>query len=412
MLSKKILLTAAAAGLLALTACEIRVELASPTAEPAAPPVEGEEIAPPVESSAEEILLAQVTPSGVLALSAGSQTLALVDPMGAEAAMIPVPDIAGGDPRILHAAGSWSAGQPVPQIVFSVFMPQQAVKLSTGATLTSFPATDTFMGIAGAAGQPALALSVISYTGDFPVSRLFAGTSDSLPGSPSFYESQDSQMGMVLLPVAVKAAGGQPQGVWYIQTAWGVGGVDLIYPINRGLYFYDLTTGENGMALNPDCNFQGISPDQTLAACVQFNGSGTSPLTVHHLEDGTLTTFALDAATDRGAGYAVFSPDSQHAAWLEASGSLTGDPEFKPVIRVGDTASGAVLAEMDKTAAAQAAGWGSVSWMKPVGFLDNQTVLVEARAEDWDTVALLKYNLAANSVGLFHSGSFSGFVFP
>ena len=412
MLAKKPLLIVAAAGLLALSACGIRVELASPTAEPAAPPVEGEESAPPVEASAEEILLAQVTPSGVLALNPNSQTLVLVDPLGAEAAMIPVPDIAGGDPSVLHAAGSWTPGQPVPQIVYSVFMPQQALKLSTGATLTSFPATDTFLGITGAAGQPALALSVISYTGDFPVSRLFAGTPDTLAGSASFYESQDSQMGMVLLPVSVEAAGGQPQGVWYIQTAWGIGGVDLIYPINHGLYFYDLTTGENGMALNPDCNFQGISPDLALAACVQFNGGGTSPMTVHHLEDGTLTTFALNATTDRGAGYVVFSPDSQRAAWLEASGSLTGDPEFKPIIRVGDTASGAVLAELDKTAAAQAAGWGSVSWMKPVGFLDSQTVLVEARGENWETVALLKYDLAANSVGLFHSGSFSGFVYP
>jgi len=50
--------------------------------------------------------------------------------------------------------------------------------------------------------------------------------------------------------------------------------------------------------------------------------------------------------------------------------------------------------------------------MKPVGFLDSQTVLVEARGENWETVALLKYDLAANSVGLFHSGSFSGFVYP
>ncbi|OPZ71937.1 MAG: hypothetical protein BWY83_00907 [bacterium ADurb.Bin478] len=412
MLPKKSLLIFVAAGLLALTACGIRVELASPTPEPAAPPVEGEESAPPVEESAEEIMLAQVTPSGVLALNPNSQTLVLVDLQGAEAAMIPAPDIAGGDPRILHAAGSWSAGQTAPQIIYGAFMPQQAVRSSSGATLTSFPATETFMGIAGAAGQPALALSVISYTEGFPVSRLFAGTPDSLAGSASFYESQDSQMGMVLLPVAVEAAGGQPQGVWYIQTAWGIGGVDLIYPINRGLYFYDLTTGENGMALNPDCNFQGISPDLTLAACVQFNGGGSSPMTVHHLSDGTLTTFALNAATDRGAGYAVFSSDSQRAAWLEASGSLTGEPEFKPIIRVGDTASGAVLAEMDKTAAAQAAGWGIVTWMKPVGFLDNQTVLVEARGEDWSTVALLKYDLAANSVGLFHSGSFSGFVYP
>ncbi len=412
MLPKKSLLIVVAAGLLALTACGIRVELASPTPEPAAPPVEGEESAPPVEESAEEIMLAQVTPSGVLALNPNSQTLVLVDPQGAEAAMIPAPDIAGGDPRILHTAGSWSAGQPAPQIIYGAFMPQQAVRSSTGATLTSFPATETFMGIAGAAGQPALALSVISYTEGFPVSRLFAGTPDSLAGSASFYESQDSQMGMVLLPVAVEAAGGQPQGVWYVQTAWGIGGVDLIYPINRGLYFYDLNHGREWHGAQPRLQFPGhfSRPDPGCLRAVQWRRQFA--MTVHHLSDGTLTTFALNAATDRGAGYAVFSPDSQRAAWLEASGSLTGEPEFKPVIRVGDTSSGAVLAEMDKTAAAQAAGWGIVTWMKPVGFLDNQTVLVEARGEDWSTVALLKYDLAANSVGLFHSGSFSGFVYP
>jgi hypothetical protein len=67
---------------------------------------------------------------------------------------------------------------------------------------------------------------------------------------------------------------------------------------------------------------------------------------------------------------------------------------------------------MDKIAAAQATGWEWVSWMKPVGFLNNQTVLVEARGENWATVAVLAFDIASNSMSLFHAGSFSGFAYP
>ena len=219
-------------------------------------------------------------------------------------------------------------------------------------------------------------------------------------------------MGMVLMPVAVEAAGGQPQGVWYIQTAWGIGGVDIIYLINRGLFFFDLTSGENSLALNLDRNFQGLSPDHNLVASVPFDGGGNAAMTVLNLENGNETSFSLNSATDRGSGYGVFSPDGQYIAWLEASGSLTGNPEYKPIIRVGDTGSGGVVAELDKTAAAQAGGWPTVSWMKPVGFLNGQVVLVEARGENWNDVAVLKYDFSSNTASLFSQGSFSGFAFP
>jgi hypothetical protein len=400
------------AGALVLSGCGIQVEFQSPTAEPAAPPVEGDEVAPPVEASAEEILLAKITPSGVLVLSSENQMLTLVDAQGTEITTVSLPDIGGSDPRNLHLAGSWTLGQPIPPVIYQAFQPEQAIRSSSGATLRQLPQMDGMMGLAGAAGQPAFAFASISYDGGFPISRIYAGTPDSITDASALYEWQDDQMGMVLLPVAIESAGGQPQGVWYVQTAWGIGGVDLIYPINRGLYFYDLTTGENRVALNTDRNFQGISPDRKMAASVPFDGGGNKPMSVHDLVSGTVIELALNPSTDRGAGYAVFSPSSRFVSWLEAKGSLTGDPEFMPRIRVADSADGHILAELDKTVAAQAAGWGQVSWMKPVGFLNDRTVLVEARGENWGTVVVLAFDIASNSMSLFHAGSYSGFAYP
>ena len=412
MVIKKSVFLIFASILLVLSGCGIHVEFQSPTLQPAAPPVEGNESAPPVETSAGDIMLAQITPSGVLILAGDGQTLKLVSPDGAEAASTQLPDIGGGDPSNLHLAGSWDMGKPLPPVVYYAFQPEQSIRLSANGSMDTLRSTDTMLGIAGADGQPAFAFSNVSFEGDTPTSRLYAGTPDSIKDAPAFYESQDSQMGMVLKPVAVEAAGGEPQGVWYIQTAWGIGGVDLIYPINRGLYFFDLTSGDNKMVLNLDRNFQGISPDHKWAASVKFDGGGNASLTVHNLENGNEVSFEPDPSTDRGAGYGVFSPDDLSIAWLEASGSLTGDPEYQPVIRVGDTGSGDAVAEMDKAAAAQAGGWPTVSWMEPVGFLNNQTVLVEARGENWEDVAVLKFQFASNDVSLFSQGSFAGFAYP
>jgi hypothetical protein len=409
---KKSVLLMMVVGLMVLTSCGVHIEFQSPTSQPVAPPVEGNESAPPVEASAGEILLAQVTPSGVLVMTDDNQTLKLLDLDGSEAGATQVPDIGGSDPRNLHLAGSWQLGQSLPPVVYYAFQPEQSLRLSTNGTVNNLRSSQSFQGLVGAAGQPAFAFSDVSFEKDTPVSHIYAGTPDSIKNVSAFYEFQDTQMGMVLMPVAVEAAGGQPQGVWYIQTAWGIGGVDIIYLINRGLFFFDLTSGENSLALNLDRNFQGLSPDHNLVASVPFDGGGNAAMTVLNLENGNETSFSLNSATDRGSGYGVFSPDGQYIAWLEASGSLTGNPEYKPIIRVGDTGSGGVVAELDKTAAAQAGGWPTVSWMKPVGFLNDQVVLVEARGENWNDVAVLKYDFSSNTASLFSRGSFSGFAFP
>ena len=50
--------------------------------------------------------------------------------------------------------------------------------------------------------------------------------------------------------------------------------------------------------------------------------------------------------------------------------------------------------------------------MKPVGWLDNQTLLIETRTVDWGLVVLVRANLADGTLAYFCDGAFAGFTYP
>ena len=134
---------------------------------------------------------------------------------------------------------------------------------------------------------------------------------------------------------------------------------------------------------------------------------------VTNLATGQMVNFPLNPSSDRGAGYAVFSIDGKYAAWLEASGSMIAEPpNFQMRVRVGDIATGAITREIDSTMAAQALGWERAYFMKPVGWLDAQTIVIEVRGSDWNTASLLKYDITSGSLAVLCQGSFAGFAYP
>jgi hypothetical protein len=47
--------------------------------------------------------------------------------------------------------------------------------------------------------------------------------------------------------------------------------------------------------------------------------------------------------------------------------------------------------------------------MRPAGWLDDQTLLIEVRAENWQDATLLRLSLSDGSLTLFASGSFLAF---
>ena len=398
---------------LLVSGCGVNQITATATTELSAPPVESESSAPPLETSAEEIIIEKKAPSGVCAKDAANDILACFDVNGQPLATLQVTGIGSSDPQGMHIAGALTTGAAIPPAVYRSWEPEQALLVSANGITTTLRKTNAFLALAGAAGQPVLAFSEVTYEENASHSYLFAGTLQALGSTAAFYDLKDDQTGMALMPVAVEAVGEEAQKVWYTNTAWGIGGADLIYPINRGLYVFDLATGQNMQALDTERNFQGISPDNTMAGSISFDFKGDHSMRVTNLVTSQMVNFPLNPSSGRGAGYAVFSIDGKYAAWLEASGSMIAEPpNFQTRIRVGDIEIGEVVYEVDLTMAAQALGWERASFMKPVGWLDTQTLVIEARGNDRDTASLVKYELASGSLTLLCQGSFAGFAYP
>jgi hypothetical protein len=396
-----------------VSGCSVNLITATPTPELFAPPIEGESGAPPLETSAEEIAIIKNTPSGVCAKDAAMDSLSCFDIGGQLLATLQVPGIGSSDPQGVHLAGALTSGAAVPPVIYRSWEPEQALMISTNGIASTLRKTKAFLALAGAAGKPILAFSEVAYDGNTPYSTIYAGNPDALSSTLAFFDLKDEMTGMALMPVAVEAVGDRAQKVWYIHTAWGIGGTDIIFTINRGLYVFDLATGQHMQVLGIERNFQGISPDNTLAGSINFDFKGDHSMQVTNLKTGQVIIFPLNPSSDRGAGYAVFSIDGQYASWLEASGSMIATPpDLQMRVRVGDIATGEVVYEVDSTMAAKALGWEQASFIKPVGWLDAQTLVIEARGSDWETASLIKYDLMSGSLTLLCQGSFAGFAYP
>ncbi len=123
-------------------------------------------------------------------------------------------------------------------------------------------------------------------------------------------------------------------------------------------------------------------------------------------------TFPVDASSDRGAGYGAFSPDGTYIAWLEASGHHMAEvPNYHSRIRVGLTTGGIVF-DMDDTTIAQSLGASAIPFMKPVGWLDAQTLLVDANLNDYSIEVLFTINITSGAINKLIDGAFVNFAYP
>jgi len=398
---------------LLISGCGVNPITADPTPALFAPPVEGENSAPPLETSVEEIIIEKNTPTGVCVRDEAKEVLDCFDVDSKPLSTVQVPGIGSIDPQGLHLAGPLGTGKTPPPVIYFSWEPDQALLVSKNGVVEPLRKTNSFLAMAGAAGKPVLAFSEMDFENNIPHSYLFAGTLKTLETSVSFFDLKDALTGMALMPVGVEAVGEQPLKIWYTHTAWGIGGEDLVYPINRGLYVFDLATGQNTQVLGSERNFQGLSPDNTQAGSINFNFKEDNSMRVTDLLSGHMVNFPLNPSSNRGAGYAVFSIDGKYAAWLEASGSMiTEPPNFQTRVRVGDIAAGTVLQEVDSAMASQVLSWDRISSMRPIGWLNTQTLVIEVHGNAWNTAALIKYDIFSGSLAVICHGSFAGFSYP
>lgn len=326
-----------------------------------------------------------------------------------------VPQLQWASEWNVAVAGNMVAGSTIiPPIVFSAFDSgtgsQNLYVFNNGSAAPLRTGIDALR-VRAAPGAPALAVTTIVNFGDSPMtSDMYLATLPNIPSAPMVYTSHSPEYTpMEPLGVRVNDAG-EPTGVWFTEMAYGIGG-DIVFAPRYGLFFLDMANPYNiqqfeGRERNP----QGLSLSLAWYATTGGYSDGDLSLTIKNVVDGRVRNFPLLAASDRGAGYAVFSPDDSKVAWMEGSGWMMSDtPNFTATVRVGTT-EGAILTEMPASFFSSVTA--SPSHVKPVGWLDNDNLLVEVRGSDWDQVGLGRVTISSGAIVKIADGGFCGLIYP
>lgn len=266
------------------------------------------------------------------------------------------------------------------------------------------------MGLTGVPSQPLVAYSQAEYLDTALRSKLYAGSIQTLPSAAPVSVIDDPES-WALKPILLEAENGTPTKIWYTRIAYGIGG-DIVYEPRKGLFTYELASGQTNTVLDNSLSPWDISGDKNWFA-YSVNGTQSNSMCIKNIQTNAEVCFpALPASESRGAGNAFFSPDAQYVAWMEADGSQMGEvPNFKSTVRVGQN-NGAIIADLPMDTFANTSGIGQISRAEPVTWLDGQTLLVQVRGQDWNQVALLRYNIVTRESSSLASGEFIGLLYP
>lgn len=295
--------------------------------------------------------------------------------------------------------------------VYTTYTPEVTIQLHQGGSDQVLRTFNSLGGIAGSSGEPVIAFSEVVFSDYSLNSNLYVGNLDSVGFSTAVYENEDYLNQWVLAPLAVDLLDGQPSGVWYTTSGWGVGGPGMFFPVTRGLYYFDSASASVREYFGEDQSLQGLSPDRSLAAGTSSSSYLDHDMTITNLETHWKLTFPLKAASDLGSGLATFAQDDQHAAWLEVGTSPYDEYDYNSVVRVGSLADGEIEFEIDESAVAQALQFNDLSSIQPLGWLDSGTLLIQAYGSEKENARIAQLNLADHSLAEFCRGTFIGFLY-
>jgi len=339
------------------------------------------------------------------------QTLTVYDMNGVQQAQITLPQLTFPGRDRIHLAGKMPAsGGTVPLLYFS-YDNGESLHFRDGAgQIFALVNGSSFLGLTGAAGQPIVAFSQIEYLDESLRSKIYVGSIQSLPSAAPVSVIDDPEA-WAIKPIRVEAENGTPTRVWYTRIAYGIGG-DIVFEPRKGLFILDVASGQVNIILNNDIAPWAISPDTNWVAYSTGDWQ-TGPMCIKNLVTSAESCFPLLPANDsRGAGNAFFSLDAQYMAWMEGDGAQMAEvPSFKATVRVGQI-DGTLLADLPMNTFESAAGIDPVSRAEPVTWLDNQTLVVQVRGQEWSQAALVRYNVVSQEIAYLASGEFVGLLYP
>ncbi len=340
-----------------------------------------------------------LSPGGFVTYDYVSDRARLHDLQGALIGEMPVP--APGE--VAHIPARLEPGASSVPLVY-LGRDMRTLTLVAGSGNTPVYTANVLRKLAGAPGAPLIAFSDLQFASGESItltSSLYAGDVLAIPGaSPVFaYQSAES---LSAVPMAVS-----PAGVWYTYEPYGIGG-DIVFPVYRGLEYLDLASGQASPLLEAERVPSALSPDLSRLAYTLDNKGG---LVVRQLASGAETTFDLLPSSNRGAGYAIFSPDNRYVAWIEVSG-FQSDTEAGPqgTLRIAET-TGTPLAEVTQAAITDFFGPAPFAFI-PVAFVpqgDSTALLVQVFSAEESVI--LRLTLDGSTLEKLADGRFGGLVY-
>jgi hypothetical protein len=304
---------------------------------------------------------------------------------------------------------TFSPDPVLPPLVYYAFSNNSELRVNNNNNVTSLVAAPNFFTIIGIPGQSLMVYTSIEYADNALRSIMYMGDLQSLPTAQSILNNSNTESWAVK-PLAISVNQGQPIGIWYTTVAFGIGG-DIVFEPRKTLNYLDLTRNQISTYLDMTNAPVGLSDDQTWLAYTPAAGVGPLSI-VHNFEFTNAITFPLLPNSDRGSGDAVFSPDNQYVAWKEGSGTVMGEtPTFQATIRIAST-DGNIITEILDSSLTSTAGFQSIGWVSPIGWLDGQTLVLEVRDVTWDNVSILSVKYDGTGLTYLAPGAFVGFLYP
>ncbi len=350
-------------------------------------------------------------PVGIATIPTGGGTVNFFDLQGGSLGSYLSPNLAAGLFQQAAISGklTYSPGPILPSVIYFTMEQGGEIWQNAQNNAAGLVAAPNLLNLIGAPGKLAVAYSLVSYTDYGLESMLYVGEPQSLASAQPVLDTTSTEI-YAVKPMAIAFKDEQPVGIWYTMMPYGIGG-DIVFDPHKTLVYLDLSNNKMDTYLDQTQNPQGISPDQTWIAYTPVGGAG--PLTIAHQFDyANAISFPLKENSDRGSGDAIFSPDGQLVAWIEASGSIMSDsPNFHQTIRIAST-TGTVISEIPDSALVEVSGLPQVQWIRPLGFLDNNTLALEVKGAEWDVSSILTVKSDGTGITYLASGTFLGFLYP
>ena len=377
-----------------------------------APPIPTPQRVPTLQPDVSYPSQAGLYPSGMLAWDEVEGIFVWHDRSASQAVTLDIPALIPADPGMVHIAGSYSGTGHFPPLVVRSLLPQQAVVSLSGRQENVLRQSESLLSLTGAPGQNLVAFSELSYTDGGGYGRLYAARADDLEMAAVNPIDTPDLPGFAPVALGVEGSPVSVDRVWFSLAAWDTHSADMVFPLALGLFTADTNRGTSEQILGLERNLQGLSPDHSLAASVASAIDAQKALQVYQLASGQVVEFELHPESSQGAGYAVFPSSSQKVAWLEAAGSVSAGNTFHARVRVGDISNGKLLQDIPITLVTQATGLEEVVFMRPVGWLDDETLLIQVDHTGWEQSTLVRLAIDSGELSLFCPGRFLAFSYP